>query len=50
MRLNGFYPVNASGLFMPLLYDPNSLWIATVTESYAAALTAEEPAQKARTK
>lgn len=72
-RLNGFYPVNASGvapyvyvtqkmewdpavlwtkasgLFMPLLYDPNSLWIATVTESSAAALAAEEPAQKTRT-
>lgn len=56
VRLNGFYPVNASGvapyvyvtqkmewdptvlwtkasgLFMPLLYDPNSLWIATVKE------------------
>ena len=45
----------ASGLFMPLLYDPNSLWIATVTESAAAALATEEPkqeepAQKTRTK
>ena len=36
----------ASGLFMPLLYDPNSLWIATVTESAAAALAAEEPKQE----
>lgn len=33
----------ASGLFMPLLYDPNSLWIATVKDSSAAALAAEEP-------
>ena len=34
----------ASGLFMPLLYDPNSLWIATVKDnSSSAALAAEEP-------
>ena len=46
----------ASGLFMPLLYDPNSLWIATVKDnSSSAALAAEEPpaeepGQKTRTK
>ena len=69
VRLNGFYPVNASGeapfvyvtqkmewdpavlwtkasgLFIPLLYDPSSLWIGTVKgQTEAAAVQAGEPA------
>lgn len=42
----------ASGLFMPLLYDPNSLWIATVKPDAtgAAEMNEEQPAQRARSK
>ena len=41
----------ASGLFMPLLYDPNSLWIATVKEEAAnsGGGTVKEEAAKTRT-
>lgn len=42
----------ASGLFMPLLYDPNSLWIATVRAeaSGASVQGGEQSVQKARVK
>lgn len=42
----------ASGLFMPLLYDPNSLWIAAVktAASDASVQSAEQPAEKAAAK
>ncbi len=42
----------ASGLFMPLLYDPNSLWISTVKDgtSGASVLSVEsQPTKTART-
>lgn len=69
VRLDGFYPVNASGeapyvyvtqkmewdpavlwtkasgLFMPLLYDPNSLWIARVKGAASQASQTSQTSQ-----
>lgn len=40
----------ASGLFMPLLYDPNSLWIATVKENTTATANVSEEVQAVKSR